>query len=354
MEFGLSEEQTLLQDSVNRFLDEASSLEKVREFVTAPETDVWSGLVELGVPGILVSEANGGLGMSALDASIVAEALGSHTAPAPFIGSAVMAPVALQAAGVNPDDLLAALVAGEKRVGIAVGEAVAARQDAGIVSDGSSLRGKALYVLDFGADAYLVADSNRALYLVDAGADGLTSQSLRTIDLTRRTGELVFDGTPALKISDDPAVLQKTLDAGRVMLAADTVGAARNMLTQAVEYSKEREQFNRPIGSFQAVKHMCAEMAANLEPCIALVWFAAHSLDELPEEASLNACHAKAHTSEVGKFVAKTATEVHGGMGFTDLVGLHYWFKRIGFNRQLLGAPELIRREAARIQDLVA
>jgi alkylation response protein AidB-like acyl-CoA dehydrogenase len=354
MDFGLSEEQTLLQDSVNRFLDEASSLEKVREFVTAPDTDVWSGLVELGVPGILVTEANGGLGMTALDAAIVSEALGSHTAPAPFIGSAVMAPVALQAAGVNPDDLLAALMAGEKRVGVAVGEAVAARQDAGITSDGSSLNGKALYVLDFGADAYLVADADRALYLVDAQADGLTSQPLRTIDQTRRTGELIFDGSPAQKISDDPAVLQNTLDAGRAMLAADTLGAAQNMLDQAVEYSKEREQFNRPIGSFQAVKHMCAEMAASLEPCRALVWFAAHALDELPEEATLNACHVKAHTSEVGKFVAKTATEVHGGMGFTDLLGLHYWFKRIGFNRQLLGAPELIRREAARIQDLVA
>jgi len=354
MEFGLSEEQTLLQDSVNRFLDDASSLEKVREFVAAPGTDVWPGLVELGVPGILVAEANGGLGMSALDAAIVAEALGAHTAPAPFIGSAIMAPIALQAAGANPDDLLAALITGEKRVGIAIGEAVAAREDAGIKSDGSKLNGKALFVLDHGADAYLVADSNRALYLVDAAAEGLSGQSLTTIDQTRRTGELVFGGVEALKISDDPAVLQKTLDTGRVMLAADTLGAAQNMIDQAVAYAGEREQFNRPIGSFQAVKHMCAEMTASLEPCRALVWYAAHALDELPEEATLTACHTKAHLSEVGKFVAKTSTEVHGGMGFTDLLGLHYWFKRIGFNRQLLGAPELIREEAARIQDLVA
>ena len=138
------------------------------------------------------------------------------------------------------------------------------------------------------------------------------------------------------------------------MLAADTLGAAQNMLDQAVAYAKEREQFNRPIGSFQAVKHMCAEMAAHLEPCRALVWYAAHALDELPDESTLTACHTKAHLAEVGKFVAKTATEVHGGMGFTDLLGLHYWFKRIGFNRQMLGAPELVREEAARIQGLVA
>ncbi|MEM8766054.1 MAG: acyl-CoA dehydrogenase family protein [Pseudomonadota bacterium] len=354
MDFGLSEEQTLLQDSVNRYLDENSSLDHVRGYVEAPDSDVWSGLVELGVPGILVTEANGGLSMTALDAAIVAEALGSHTAPAPFLGSAVMAPVALQAAGKNPEDLLGAIVAGEQRVGIAVGETIATRADAGITSSGDSLSGKALFVLDHGADAYLVADTTRSLFLVKADAKGLSNQHLTTIDRTRRTGELVFDNVAAERISDDPTVLQKTLNFGRVMLAADTLGAAQNMLDQAVAYAKEREQFNRPIGSFQAVKHMCAEMAADLEPCRALIWFAAHSLDELPEEATLNACHAKAHLAEVGKKVAKTATEVHGGMGFTDLLGLHYWFKRIGFNRQLLGGPEQVREEAARLQDLVA
>jgi alkylation response protein AidB-like acyl-CoA dehydrogenase len=98
---------------------------------------------------------------------------------------------------------------------------------------------------------------------------------------------------------------------------------------------------------------MCAEMAAELEPCRALVWYAAHTLDAVPEEATLTACHAKAHLAETGTFIAKTATEVHGGMGFTDLLGLHYWFKRIGFNRQMLGAPEMVREEAARVQDLV-
>ena len=144
------------------------------------------------------------------------------------------------------------------------------------------------------------------------------------------------------------------IDTGRVMLAADTLGAAQNMLDQAVAHAKERRQFNRPIGSFQAVKHLCAEMAAALEPCRAMVWYAAHALSAIPQEAHLTACHTKAHIAEVGTFVARTATEVHGGMGFTDLLGLHYWFKRIGFNRQMLGTPELVREEAARAQQLIA
>jgi alkylation response protein AidB-like acyl-CoA dehydrogenase len=125
------------------------------------------------------------------------------------------------------------------------------------------------------------------------------------------------------------------------------------MLDQSVSYAMQREQFNRVIASFQAVKPMCAEMLSMLEPCRAMVWYAGHALDAMPEEATLQACQAKSHLSEVGQFVAKTATEVHGGMGFTDLVGLHYWFKRIGANRQLLGSPERVRVEAARSQGFI-
>jgi len=147
---------------------------------------------------------------------------------------------------------------------------------------------------------------------------------------------------------------RRIIDAGRIMLAADILGAGTAMIEQAVAYAGTRVQFGRPIGSFQAVKHMCAEMAAALEPCRSLVWYAAHAFDHAPDESTLMACHAKSHLSEVGRFVARTSTEVHGGMGFTDLAGLHYWFKRIGLDRQLLGGPELVRNEAARVQGWIA
>ena len=104
------------------------------------------------------------------------------------------------------------------------------------------------------------------------------------------------------------------------------------------------------IGSFQAVKHLCAEMVAELEPARSLVWYAAHAFDAVPEEAPLMARHAKAHLSEIGPFIVRTATEVHGGIGFTDEQNLHYWFKRVGVDRQLLGSPELLREQAARLQ----
>ncbi|HBN91005.1 MAG TPA: acyl-CoA dehydrogenase, partial [Hyphomonas sp.] len=138
------------------------------------------------------------------------------------------------------------------------------------------------------------------------------------------------------------------------LLAADTLGAAQCMLDKAVAYAGDRQQFGRVIGSFQAVKHLCAEMAAKLEPARALIWHAAHALDVEDDEALAMAFLAKAHMAEVGTFIAKTSTEVHGGMGFTDLVGLHYWYKRIGVNRQIMGSPMALRELAAQQQGLVA
>lgn len=352
MDFGLSEEQTLFQDTLRGFLSQRVDLDRVRRIAAGDESvaAVWRELAELGVCGLIIPEEQGGVGLKLLDAAIAAEQLGAAVTPAPFLGSAVMAPLALRLAG-GQEDRLQRLAAGELRIGIGLAEAAARRGDAGLRAENGALYGASLYVLDYGADEYLLADTNnRGLHLV--AADALTHQPLSIVDKTRATGEVICNGVASVPLTQDPDILQQVLDAGLVMLAADTLGAAQAMLERAVAYAKEREQFNRPIGSFQAVKHMCAEMAASLEPCRAMVWYAAHALDSLPEQAHLIACHTKAHLAEVGAFVARTATEVHGGMGFTDLLGLHYWFKRIGFARQTLGAPELLREEAARAQGL--
>ncbi|NCF45614.1 MAG: acyl-CoA dehydrogenase [Proteobacteria bacterium] len=354
MQFGLSEEQIMLRDNINRFLDDNSSLDRVRAFADGgDDADIWAGLSELGVPALLVPEEQGGIGLTPLDAAIVAECLGAHIAPTPFLGTAVMAPTALAASDGDHDALLADIAAGTHRVGIAFGEAVKRRNDAHVEVRGEHMFGTSLFAFDADADSYLVADQNKHLYLIAASDPGLQRTHLTTVDKTRRTVELTYDSVTAQCISRDVKVFEAVLDIGRVAIAADTLGAAQNMLDQAVQYAKQREQFNRPIGSFQAVKHMCAEMAAQLEPCRSMVWFAGHALAELPEEARVTACHTKAHLAEVAQFIAKTSTEVHGGMGFTDLVGLHYWFKRCGANRQWLGAPEFIRQEAAVLQGLV-
>ena len=363
MEFMLSEEQRLLQETVVRFLKSECPLERVRKAADAEETlasDVSEGLIELGIPGIVIPEDHGGVGLGFLEAALVAEALGGAAAPVPFAATSIMVPVALLAGGSNAqrDEWLPKIASGEKTVAVGVTEQIGRREGDGITASNGNLTGKAMFVLEaMEGDAYLIADSSGALHLVDGNAKGLERNKLKTIDRTRSVAEVTLDATPADVLPGsvaDRQPLLATIDAGRLMLAADTLGAAQNMLDQSIAYAMERRQFNRPIGSFQAVKHMCAEMAAELEPCRSLVWYAAHSVLAIPEEARLMICHAKAHLSEVGRFVARTATKVHGGMGFTDLLGLHYWFKRIGFNRQILGAPELVREEAARVQGLVA
>jgi alkylation response protein AidB-like acyl-CoA dehydrogenase len=353
MYFGLSEDQIMLQDSVGRYLEGASELEAVRKFAEGDATladTLHSGLEELGVPFVLLPEANGGLGMGVLEAALISEALGRHVSPSAFAVAYGMAVVGLREAG--DDDWLSQIAMGSARFGVGMTEAIGGREDAGLTVSGDTVSGRATFVIGADGATHFLLTTGEQLLVVERGAAGVSETALTTIDKTRNALTLDLDKAAVHIIAGNnhAEAQRKMIDAGRVLLAADSLGAAAMMLEKAVEYSKDREQFNRPIGSFQAVKHMCAEMAAKLEPCRSMVWYAAYAQDHVPEEASLMACLAKSHMQEVGKFIARTSTEVHGGMGFTDLLGLHYWFKRIGANRQLLGGPEKLRAEAAELQ----
>ncbi len=361
MDFGLSPEQEMLRDTVGRCLAETCPLDHVRscsETGSAVSDHVMAALHDIGLTGLLVPEVHGGLGMTLLDAAVVAEQLGRAVAPAPFLARSVLAPLALMLAGsaAQQAEWLPRIASGAVRFGVAIAGIVEERDGVRVRADGGRLTGTALFALDFaGADHFIVADDSGRLHLLAAGSTGVDRIALQTIDTTRSIGELRLTGAIAEPLADDGGLAARRLrDAGRVLLAADSLGAGEVMIEKAVAYAGEREQFGRVIGSFQAVKHMCAEMAARHEPCRALVWYAAHAFDTIPEEAALVACHAKSLTGEVHRFVARTATEVHGGMGFTDLLGLHFWFKRIGFDRQVLGGPERVRSDAAQLQGLTA
>ena len=360
MYFGLSEEQQSLEDNIKKYLEDNASLDTIKEVAggdSAKAENIHKGLVELGISGLMVPEQYGGLELDMLFASVVSGALGTGTAPVPYAGAYVMAPMALSLGGSESqkETWLPKIAGGEAVVGIGISEYVGAREDAAITFSNKSISGRCLFVIDAkNADAYILANKAGELYLVDAKAKGISVTELVTVDKTRPSIELNLKSVKAELLpgsENNQEVINKVLDAGRLMLSADSVGASQVMLDKAVAYSLERKQFGRVIGSFQAVKHMCAEMAAELEPCHSMIWHAAHCYDHDPSQARLLACHTKAHVSEVAKQISKTSTEVHGGMGFTDELGLHYWFKRIGLNRQLLGSPELVREEAAKIQN---
>jgi alkylation response protein AidB-like acyl-CoA dehydrogenase len=358
VEFELDSDQREIERALRAFLADAMPLQRLRAVAAGRsgfDRDFWSGLCELGIPGLMVPEALGGTGLKMLDAAVVAECLGHAAAPTPFVASVVMAPLAILAAGsdVQKSRWLPAIASGDMRVAVCCGSFAGTSSAAAVRLAGQQLTGEAGGVLDgAGATHLLVFDAAGRPALVEAGAPGVRLTLEPTLDRTRPLGTVLFDRAHAEPLeAHDPRIALRVLDAGRVMLAADALGACQCMLEKAVDYAGQRVQFGRVIASFQAVKHLCAEMATAIEPSRSLVWYAAHAQESSAgEEGRTSACLAKAHLAEVGRDVARTATEVHGGMGFTDLMGLHYWFKRLSFDRQVLGGPERCRQEAATAQ----
>ena len=362
MYFGLSEDQIFFQDNVKKFLEDNAPLDVIRNISKGEnpnqKNEIHSGIINLGINNILVPEEHGGLGLDLLFATAISQSIGGAVAPLPYCGSYVMAPIAIQigASKLQKENIFNEMSSGNTKFGIAFSEYFGSRDSSSINFSNEKINGKTIFAIDCDyATDILVSDACGKIGIVSIEDKNIEIVDLITVDKTRTYKEIKFSNANVeilanTKNSTDG--IEKALDAGRIITAADTLGASQAMLDKAVSYSKERKQFNRVIGSFQAVKHMCAEMAADLEPCYSLVWHAAHSFDNNDDDSKLMACHAKSHISEVAKMVSKKATEVHGGMGFTDLLGLHFWFKRIGLNRQLLGAPEIVRNEAAKAQGL--
>ena len=354
----------MLQSTFRTYLTEQVPISRVRAISEAMPPDItalWREIADLGASGVLIPQEYGGAGLTLLDAALIAQTLGEAVAPSPYLATAVMAPTSLLEAG-SPEqkrEWLPKIASGDIHMGVAATETYSSRENASVRLEAGRLRGKALMALDVTeAHALLVAAGSSDLLLVRPDAPGLHISPLTAVDRTRTLSEIIFDGVKPDDSLGGPrgarSAIERMLDAGRVALAGETVGACDAMLEQAVSYASQRRQFGRVIGSFQAVKHMCAEMAAELEPARSLFWYAAHAFDEKLSEAPLAIAHAKTHVSEAGVFIARTSTEVHGGVGFTDEQNLHIWFKRIGVNRHLLGSPDVLRERAASLQGWAA
>lgn len=358
MEFALTLEQRQFDDSLRGLLADQLPMARLRGLAEAGEgfdAALWQRLTELGLLGLLVPERFGGAGLQVHDAAIAAEALGHAAAPAPFLGNA-MATLALMLSGTeaHQGEYLPQIASGGARFAVAFAGLAGQTGAAQASLQENHLSGRIDAVIDAGNLTHPIVylpDGSAALSA--ANAAGLSFTKHCSVDPTRPISEVELSNVatePLDAANDKLAAAKRVLDAGRILLAADTLGAAQNMLDRAVAYAQERVQFGRVIGSFQGVKYMLADCVTMLEPCRALVWYTAHAQDALPHEARLTALHAKAYLGDVGREVARITTEAHGGMGFTDLLGLHYWFKRISFNRQVLGSPERCREEAAELQ----
>ena len=341
MEFALSQDQRMLQDSLRKALAGECTMARIRTAVDGGQpmdADVWRTLCEVGVPALLVPEEHDGLGLTLLDAAIAAEELGRAAAPTPFLGTAVLAPLALTEAGsaAQQAEWLPRLAAGEAIIGVGLTEALSgARDGAGLRFNAGRLSGRADFVLDgLQAQAFIVAVPGGPLVLVDAAAPGIRRRALHAIDGTRPTAEVHFDGVPAEALPDpNAASLARIRDAAWIMMAAVALGAAWTMIDMAVGYSKERRQFGRLIGAFQAVKHACADMLVRIAVARQLVMAA------VTEPGPTTTAMAKSYACDTAVDVAGKAMQLHGGIGYTWESGVHVYLKRAALNRSLFGSP---------------
>jgi alkylation response protein AidB-like acyl-CoA dehydrogenase len=360
MKFAFSDEQGELRTVVRRFLAEKSPETEVRRLMDTTEgydPAVWSQMaVQLGLQSLTIPEEFGGSGFTYVELAVVLEEMGAALLCAPFFSTVALAANAVLNSG---DDeakkyLLPGLASGETIGTLAVTEDNGRWDSGGIecraTQSGSGeswvLNGHKMFVLD-GHVANLIvvaarSDKGVSLFSVKDDAEGLTRSPLPTMDQTRKQARLRFSNTPAQLIGTDggaEAGLSKTLDLAAVALAAEQVGGAQRVLDSSVEYAKTRIQFGRPIGSFQAIKHKCADMLLEVESAKSAAyyaaWAAAEDSDELPVVASLS----KSYCSEAYFHVSAENIQIHGGIGFTWEHPAHLYFKRAKSSELLFGDP---------------
>ncbi len=358
MNFAFSEEQEELRKVVRDFLNAKSDEAAVREQMETEsgyDESVWSQMGEqMGLQGLIIPEEFGGSGYSYVELIVVLEEMGRRLLCAPYFSTVALAANTLMHCGDDSAkaEYLPGIASGETIATVAFTEANGRWDEAGITMEASgsgdswTLTGEKMYVLD-GATAHLVIVAARtgagvSLFAVDGDATGLTRESLSTMDQTRKQARLTFADTPARLIGAEGSgwdTLSMTLDLAAVALAAEQVGGAQECLDMAVQYAKDRVQFGRPIGSFQAIKHKCADMLLEVESAKSAAyyagWCASELNDELPSVASL----AKSYCSEAYFHTTAENIQIHGGIGFTWEHPAHLYFKRAKSSELLFGDP---------------
>jgi alkylation response protein AidB-like acyl-CoA dehydrogenase len=332
-----------------------SEVRRLMETTDGYDQAVWTQMAEqLGLQGLTIPEEFGGSGFTYVELIVVLEEMGRALLCAPYFSSVALAANLLLVSGDEgaKKDYLPGIASGSTIAAVALAEASGRWDEEGVTleatgsGDSWTLTGEKLYVLDgHTADLVLVAARTAAgvsVFAVDKGASGFTATALSTMDQTRKQARLVFESTPARLVGADGAgwaAISKMLDLAAVALAAEQVGGAQKVLEMAVEYAKVRVQFGRPIGSFQAIKHKCADMLLEVESAKSAAyyagWAAAEDNDELPVVASL----AKSYCSEAYFHATAENIQIHGGIGFTWEHPAHLYFKRAKSSELLFGDP---------------
>jgi alkylation response protein AidB-like acyl-CoA dehydrogenase len=367
MDFTLSDEQQELRRTVRSFLDHRLPEAEVRRLMAderGHDATTWQLMAgQLGLHGLALPEEYEGAGCGLVELGVVLEEMGRALLCGPFFSTVVLAATTLLFVDDRDvcKDLLPGIASGETVATLALVEDSGCWDEAGIglaaeqAPGGWRLSGRKNYVPDGHlADVVLVVARTSAgvsLFAVDGEDPGLVREPLRTLDLTRKQALLEFQSVPARLVGEDGAVwpaLRKALDVAAIALAAEQVGGAAAVLDMAVGHAKTRVQFGRPIGSFQAIKHRCADMVVAIESGRATahyaLWAAATGAADLPLVASAT----KAYCSQVFTRCAEANVQIHGGIGFTWEHPAHLYLKRAKSSEVFLGSPSRHREALAR------
>lgn len=364
MTAAVGEELDALRATTRELLAKHSSEAQVRAAMatdTGHDRDLWRRLAETGLPGLLIDEQFGGAAAGHVAMGVVMEEMGAALMGGPFLATAVLTTHVLNCSGDDQErqSVLPGIASGEVIATVAFAETVvpasvrpqctstaATRTD----DAGWHLTGDKSYVLDAGnADLlYVLAHTpdGPGIFGIDAAAPGLTVTPVQTVDRTRRQYRIGLRDTPARPVGRPGtglSVLDAALDLTAVALISEQAGGTRRAMQMAVDHARTRFQFGRAIGSFQAVKHMCADMLLEAESAISAARHVAESLDQKHAGANADLALAQAYCSEAYLMVAATGIQVHGGIGFTWEHPAHLYLRRARTDARLLGDPALHR-----------
>jgi alkylation response protein AidB-like acyl-CoA dehydrogenase len=361
MYFDLTDEQQAIKSTAHDFLAARYKSERVRELAESEhgfEQSDWDEMAELGWPGLALPEKWGGQGLGIVELAVLFEEMGYALAPSPLLSNTI-AGLALALCGSDDqrERFLRPLATGQLRGTPALWDAgspatvgeftMEARTD----GDGIVLAGEKVLVMDAAStDFFIVATGDGRRHLVERGTAGVNVTPATSIDLTRRLYSVRFDGVKVAAKDSLPAeaaayysVFQRIC----VALAAESTGIAQRTMEMAVAYAKDRQQFGRPIGSYQAVSHRCAQMLLETENARSAVYGAAWAADAEPESLATAASMAKAYASDAGWRVPDASIQVHGGIGFTWEHDLHFFLKRGKANAAMFGDAKWHRERVA-------
>jgi len=361
MYFDLTDEQQAIRSTAHDFLASRFKSERIRELAASEDgfdASGWAEMAELGWPGLALPEEWGGQGLGTVELAVLFEEMGYALAPSPLLSNTI-AGLALSYCGSDDqrERYLRPLAAGDRRGTPALWDAGSSATPGGVRlpaeedGDGVVLDGEKVLVIDAAsADFFLVATADGRRHIVESDADGVAITPETSIDLTRRLSSVRFDGVRVAAADSLPGSEAEYFDVFHrlcVALAAESTGVAQRTLEMAVAYAKDRQQFGRPIGAYQAVSHRCAQMLLETENSRSAVYGAAWAADAEPESLHLAASMAKAYASDAGWRVPNASIQVHGGIGFTWEHDLHFFLKRGRANAAMFGDAKWHRERVA-------